>query len=214
MGTRSVVVAWLAAVAVCGCAGRPRVDRRTAVDFEREAQAHRSHAALGVHENDLFQTTQPVLGSSDAMREGRVQMAPGPFLPDLYAAGRVQLDEQAAVKDETIARRLRNDAEVSCERVPPADRVPCPDGGEAGVRTAIKDGVRIELPSGDAESITRVVSCALAEAHVERPALADQCPLLVPGALVRVVGRGIEITSDEPLRVEQIRKAANLPPRP
>ena len=211
MRVRVVLVASL--VVAFGCA-RPRVDTRTAVDFEREAESHRARAALARHQNDVFQTTQPALGASDAMREGQVQMSPGPFVPDLYAAGRVSVDEQAAEKDEATARRLRTDAEVSCQRVPADAQVPCPDGGPAATRVSIDNGVRIDLPSGDSESITRVVNCAMAQAHVERPALADQCPLLVPGAFVRVVGRSIEITSDEPSRVAQIRKAANLvPPR-
>ena len=199
-------------VLLSGCA-RTKSEARTAADFERAAGRHRAAAAHVRAQATIEQTTMPAVTAADAYRTAQVNQVPIDSFGQ-YGAGRAAREEQAAAEDEKIAAQMRGDAEMACSHVPISARVTCPGSDASSTTTPLPSGVRITVTGADTESLGLVVKCAVAQAHADRPDGAERCPLLVPGAVVRVVGSAIEITSDESVTVREIQKRAALGSKP
>ncbi|MSP63685.1 MAG: hypothetical protein EXR72_25735 [Myxococcales bacterium] len=202
-----VLCAGLVLVAVAGCRIQ---DTRTAVEHEQEAEHHRMEVEAARAMVTVAETTRPMQSATEAVGD------PGTNLPH-YAGARGATELQAAEEHEKAARRIRQDAEVACVRVPPSERTSCPVGGPVGSIEQIPRGVAIRPKvAPEPERLRALVDCAVAEARVVRPTDAESCPLLVPGATPRVVdrpgGARLEIIAPDDARGDEVRRrAATLP---
>jgi hypothetical protein len=187
-----------------GCHSTP--DTRTAVELEQEARHRRSEAELARANVNVQQTTQPMPGAYER------EITQGPIPQYGGQQGTVAYQEKTASELEDAAGKIRRDAEMACQRVRASERRSCPIGKVAKV-TPIPRGARLEAESPPAaEGWRDQVGCAVAQSRVDRPAGADQCPLLIPGADSRVVdtpaGPYIEITVTDEARAAEVRRRA------
>ena len=199
---RSLVVVVLAVV---GCR---LPDSRTAVELEGEAERLRLEAETARAAVRTAETTRPVPSGSEAVAD------PGGPLAG-YAQGRAGYVLSEAARYDAAAKRIRDDAQLACRGVPAAARRSCPLGSSLARLEALDRGVRLvyaERP--ETESLRAQIRCALAEARVDRPAVAESCPLLVPGANARVVEEVtvtyLEITGRGPEGALEIQRRASL----
>lgn len=165
---------------IVGCV-RP-IDSRTAVEHEREAQRHRSEMELARSAVVKSEIARPMPSATEATEHPGTSMAAA-------AAGRVASEQRAAEGHELIARRIREEAALACEPIPPKERRICP---VESVQRVERSGavVRLHLaPTVSAEALRTGIGCAVAESHIERNAEHENCPLFVRGARPRVVDR-------------------------
>jgi|SRR5579871_3500871 len=190
-------------VGIVGC--RPLPDGRTAVEHEHEAQRLRSEADAARAAVTTQENARPTPTGVEQ------QMDPGTPLAGA-AQGRAGYVVAQAQKHEETARRIREDADVACARVPASRWRSCPLG-EPTAAEPIAMGVRLKLASPvEAEGMRDEMRCAVARAHVERPDEEARCPLLVTGAEARVVdvpgGQAIEIVAQDQLHADEVRMRA------
>jgi hypothetical protein len=197
-------IAMFALFLVAGCHGLP--DTRTAVEHEQLAAVSQSSSDQARAAVTVAETTRPVNNGVEATADATTP---------LYetAQGRSGYETMSAEDHIKIARKIRQNADVACARIPPSRWVTCPIGKPATVE-AIPRGVRLILDGPAVELMRDQIDCALARARVERPSDADAaaCPILVPGAHPRVIDRPegpiLEIVADDEVHAVDVRTRA------
>jgi hypothetical protein len=180
-------------------------DTMTAVEHERKAAEERASEAQARASVKVQETTRPMPGAGDWQTD--------PTAPLIwFPTGRAGREGGLADQNEAAAKRIRNDAEAACARVPPSQQRMCPIPPLAKVERA-GDAVRL-FPAApvEGEQLSNELRCAVAQARVDRPNDADACPLLVQPSSARVVQRSgrtaIEITAPDELRASEVAKRA------
>jgi len=119
---------------------------------------------------------------------------------------RAHRERALAEAHANAARHIDAFADVACAPIPPAERAACPLFLDARAED-IPGGVRIHL-SDEVEGTLARVRCQLAFAKKFEHGSEEQCPLFVPGTRAQGAGDAMDLTTDKPELVAELRRRA------